>query len=404
MAIERRGINVEFEHQKLRRGKLWLLKSVTMAVALSVGVILIETGLWVLAPVHYHEWMLWIPDGHIQGRAAPHQVFHTRDGYEVRINSLGFRGPEYDWKPAAGTLRLAAFGGSSTFCYHAHGEESTWPGRLQRALSEALHMPVEVINLGLPGFDADNSKINYLYIGRALQPHVVLEYDTWNDMKSFRMLARRPIRFAGVASNKPLWQEIARATQIGRHVRNLLYEMELLKTENYYTSLEKEGVEANQPVVPAALQWARRNYHDFASFALSDGVLPVLISQATIVAPVNFKKREYREQMNEDLVGMTIPILYKTWIELNGIIEDVAREKSAIFVDGYNAVPHDFKHLEDSIHLTDEGANVLARAIAETLLRDARFLGIVKRVRNVSGPRTPPASVSAGPRQAYRFS
>ncbi len=103
MAIERRGHNVEFEHKKLRRGKLWIFRLVPVAVGLSVGVILIEAGLWVLAPVRYHEWMLWIPDGHIQGRAAPNQAFRTADGYEVRINSLGFRGPEYNWRPAGGT-------------------------------------------------------------------------------------------------------------------------------------------------------------------------------------------------------------------------------------------------------------------------------------------------------------
>jgi lysophospholipase L1-like esterase len=391
MVSERRQFTSESKLQELRRGKRWLLRLAMAAVGLGVGVLLTEAVLWVFAPVGYSEFLRWIPDGHIKGRPAPNQVFQTADGYAVRINRLGFRGPDYAWMPAAGTLRVAAFGGSSTFSYEARGEENTWPGRLQSYLSEALRMPVEVVNLGLPGFDASNSKINYLFAGRALHPHVVLMYHTWNDMKFFRSLARGPVVFAKTASDSPL-HRIARMTQIGPRVRNALYAMGWIAKENYYTSLAKEGQTANQPVVPAALEWARQNYHDFVSFSRSDRVLPVLISQATIVAPVNFEKREYRAKISTNWVGMTIPILYRTWIEVNSILEDVARGEGAIFVDGYNTVPHDFKHLVDHVHLTDEGSNVLARAIAETLLRDFRFLDVVERVRNVSGPSAVPGT------------
>jgi GDSL-like Lipase/Acylhydrolase family len=396
MVSERRPFTSELKLQELRRGKRWLLRLAMVAVGLGVAVLLTEAGLWMFAPIGYHEFMQWIPDGHIKGRGALNQVFQTADGYEVRINRLGFRGPDYTWMPAAGTLRVAAFGGSSTFCHEAHGEENTWPGRLQSYLSEALRMPVEVVNLGLPGFDASNSKINYLFTGRALHPHVALMYHTWNDMKFFRLLAREPVVFAKTVSSRPSWQRSVRVTQIGRRVRNAVYAMGWLETENYYTSLKKEGQTANQPVVPAALEWARQNYDDFVSLARSDGVLPVLISQATIVAPVNFDKPEYRAKISTNPVGMTIPILYRTWREVSRVLEEVAREEGAIFVDGYNAVPHDFQHLADTVHLRDAGSNVLARAIAETVLKDPRFLEVVERVRNGSGPRAVPRTEPAG--------
>lgn len=364
-----------------RRGGVWLLRFGVLAVALIVALGLTEAALWIVAPIKFHEWMIWIPDGHIKGRAEPGQVFKTGDGYDVRINKLGFRGPDYTWHPAPGTLRIACFGGSSTFCYHERGEEETWPGRLQTNLSKVLGMPVEVINLGLPGYDTSNSKVNYVFVGRELHPHVALVYHTWNDMKFFRRLADGPIVFFDVASNKPLWQKIARQTQIARRVRNFLLAMEYMKTENYYTSLEESDAEANQPVSPAALAWARRNFDDIARFVRGDGRLPVLITQATICVPENFDDTEYRRQMGSEMVGMTVPIIHRTWLEMNRIIRDVAEERNAVFVDGYNVVPHDFEHMQDEVHLTSRGCAVLAAEIVRVLMQDPRFLEVVERVR-----------------------
>lgn len=360
----------------------WLLRAAQLGLGLAGGILLAEATLWVVAPVRFHEWMLWVPDGHIKGRAEPGQVFQTAAGFDVRINDLGFRGPDYAWEPEPGTLRLAAFGGSSTFCYHAAGEENTWPGRLDSYLTEALGMPVEVINLGLPGYDASTSKINYLVNGRALHPQVALLYHTWNDMKFFRTLERHPLVFTNVSSNKPLWQQIARATQIGRHVRNVLIARKFVPIENYDTSLEDDREGAARPVQPVAFEWARKNYEDFVAFTRTDGVLPVLISQATIVVPENLDKKEYGVRLGmSPRLGMTLPLLAGAWLEMRSLLEDVARSKDAVYVDGYAAVPHDLEHLADHVHLTDKGADALARAVAQTLLTDERFLDVVQRVR-----------------------
>jgi hypothetical protein len=369
--------------QGISTKRLWLLRTVFVVISLILSITVVEVSLWIIAPVPYPEWMQWIPDGHIKGRAEPRQTFHGITNQEVRINSLGFRGPEYDWKPAPGTLRLVVFSGSAGFCYHQR-EEETWPGRLQFYLGQHLKIPVEVINLSLPGYDASNSKINYLFTGRALHPHVALIYHTWNDLKFFRSLERSPkeVVFAGFAiDDKPLWQRLARKTQIGRRIRNFLYARHQAYNENQYTSLEKEGKGANRPVLPVALQWGRKNFEDFVRFTQGDGVLPVLISQATIVSKGNLDRVEYRRATETDYVGMTMPVLLQTWLGMNQIIREVSEQNSAIFVDGYDAVPHDFKCLEDHVHLTTQGCDILARAIAATLLNDERFLHLVNSLQ-----------------------
>src|SRR5207253_1090865 len=106
---------------------------------------------------------------------------------------------------------LIVLGGSAAFCYQGGGEAKSWPGLLSSYLSQELKAPVEVLNLSAPGYDLSNSKVNYLFTGRSLNPHVVLVYHTWNDFKFLRGVdAGDPPIFARTVSNVPLWKKLAR--------------------------------------------------------------------------------------------------------------------------------------------------------------------------------------------------
>jgi len=374
------------------RRRRWAKRLALLIVSLAAALGLTEATLWLFAPVPFDEWMVYIPDGRIRARAEPNQVLHTAEGATVRINSLGFRGPDYAWNTAPGTLRILAFGGSSTFCWQNSSEETTWPARLQRDLADKLQMPVEVINLGLPGFDATQSKSNYMFLGRALHPDVVVEYDTWNDMKYFRLLAAAPDTFTRWIPHKPWWQKLARSTQIGRRARNVIWKMTRRKLELRLPSLEREGAAQNQPVPRYAFAWARANFEDFARLARADGVLPVLVTQGHIIDPANRGRAgDYDKCIAEaaDMFDMSFPLLYQCALEMNRIVKDVAVKEGAIFVDGFSAVPHDFEHYKDEVHFTDRGSELFAPVIAQVLLADPRFQAVVQRVRRA--PASAPA-------------
>lgn len=362
------------------RGLAFGVTAATLCFALGVGAV--EAALWLFAPVRYHEWLIWIPDGHIRGRPLPGQVIHTAAGHSVRINDLGFRGDDWEWTPAPGTLRIVALGGSSTFNFHAAGEQNTWPELLEARLSADLEMPVEVLNLGLPGFNASTSRINYVFTARPLHPHVAVMYHTWNDLKLFRRLEDGPQVFARTAPNKPLWQRIARATQIGRYARNALHELALTESESRYTSLEREGARAHQPADPRAFAWFRQSFADFIRLARADSVLPVVVSQGTLVRTETIRDPEVRRQILYDAVGMTLPVLDRTWSEASQVIEEVAREEGALFADGYGAIPADFEHFVDHVHMTDRGLHRLADELARVLLADTEFRQLAERVRS----------------------
>ncbi len=365
-------------------------KIVTPIVVLLVMLVLVEIFLQVFMRLPFSDRLYWISDGHVKARLEPNQKVVNTDGNSLNINRFGFRGAEWEWKPSPGTLRVITLGGSSTFCFQVSDDENTWPAQLEKMLRKRLDMPVEVLNLALSGYDASNSKINYLFYGRALHPHVALVYHTWNDLKFLRpiedtedggmpssALSGRP----STGVNQSALARVFRRLQIVRRFDLVLTKMKDVKRENSYTSMEEQGSKAHGPVGERAWKWFEKNFDDIASFAKSDGVMPVLISQATLARKENINNRKYRLQISNNYVGMTIPRLADSYAKAGRIIENVAKRQGALFVNGYDAVPSDLTHMKDHVHLLDPGTKRLAEEIAGKLVNDEAFMQVVQRVR-----------------------
>jgi hypothetical protein len=180
-----------------------------------------------------------------------------------------------------------------------------------------------------------------------------------------------------------VWQRVARATQLGRRARNVVFSMNGRQMETRYRAQEGKGEHADRPVDAKALSWEERNFRDVVMLAQSDGVLPILVSQATLAAREALGRREVQTALADTPwnVDMTLPLVAETWLKVSGMIEQVAKETGSIFVDGYGAVPHDVTHLEDHVHLWDAGSARLAAAIADGLLHDSRFLRAAARAK-----------------------
>lgn len=354
-----------------------------------------EIVLRVVAPVPFFEGPLWEPEGHIRARLVPNQQINTVYGSTVRINKHGFRGRDHEFEKPDKLLRIAVFGGSSAFCGDLN-EDKTWPALLEQRLNEGLGVPVEVVNLGLPGYDVFNSKINYLCFGRAFHPDAIIVYHTWNDMKAFRGLEDAPYRPADLGVQRAWWQRmgrsLARHSQLGRRLRDavsfVLEKRAERITESTYHAEETESRSHDRAVSERAFAWEQQNFRDFVDFARSDGVLPILVSQATLVCEQNITTADpsVAQALRGAplMVGMTHPILLRTWAHVSAIIEKVAKEKEVIFVDGYRAVPHDLRYALDHVHLKEPGAVALADTIARCLLNDTRFLRLAARFRQPS--------------------
>lgn len=95
-------------------------------------------------------------------------------GTEVAVNAHGFRGPERALE-ARGRTRWVALGDSVTFGNDL-AYEQTWPALLERELA-ARGEPVDVLNLGLGGYDTGQELATLAELGLPFHPaRVVLAF------------------------------------------------------------------------------------------------------------------------------------------------------------------------------------------------------------------------------------
>lgn len=104
----------------------------------------------------------------------PSEADEGKSAIPVRINSQGFRGPDYDLPKPKETIRILCIGDSYTFGQGSI-EADTYPAQLERLLIEALpNRRIEVINGGISGQGPWQARIALLERGFPLVPDVVV--------------------------------------------------------------------------------------------------------------------------------------------------------------------------------------------------------------------------------------
>jgi len=73
-------------------------------------------------------------------------------GAYIEINSLGFRGKEYNSEKSNNTFRIVVLGDSVTFGIGVNNGD-TYPAKLEKILNNNSKMNYEVWNLGLIGYN-----------------------------------------------------------------------------------------------------------------------------------------------------------------------------------------------------------------------------------------------------------
>lgn len=103
----------------------------------------------------------------------------------ININSLGFRGPEFEIEKNDNLFRIFFIGGSTAFGSGSSSDETTIPGFLQKSFNVIdTDFRVQVINAGKSGFNSFSEKVLIFETIQYYQPDLVVMYDGWNNIRA----------------------------------------------------------------------------------------------------------------------------------------------------------------------------------------------------------------------------
>ncbi len=292
------------------------------------------------------------------------QEFTRSDGTRVRINAQGFRGSDISAPKSPGVARIMFYGGSSVFDYMM-AEGKDWPHRVE-ALLRQRGVPAEAINAGIPGH-ASFDCLERLYTeGHAFLPDVLVLYAGWNDMAYLRkeetLLRQVP---PAQCTRDPLlgyqgaWDKaLCRLSQL--YVR-LRYRYLCRKLSRDEQGRIPAGEYAAGPSESGLRQY-RLTLQTFADVARNIGALPVLVTEARLVAPDNGpgqKKlvRYYIAKMNHE--G-----LCESYARMDRMAKEIARDKDIPLIDASALLSGRDAYFVDHVHLSDAGSQALAEIVA----------------------------------------
>ena len=270
----------------------------------------------------------WAPvPGESAAFGVPEPTFH---------NDAGTRNPPFQPK-TSGTKRLLTLGDSTVYGVLVADAE-VFGAVAARALSEALGLPVEAINGGVPGYSSEQARLLYGASLRETEPDWVVIATLWSDTQN------------AVVSDR------ARYVDGRDRVRRALSRLATFRWLERELSDRRDAREVAWTLTPGSGRYRvmpaayRDNLEALADLAREDGAEPVFLWLPSV--------RDLREQALEEPRPA-----YRE------IMRTVADEQGALWVDG--ATPFrggEAGLLLDDVHPSAAGharlGEVLARAIA----------------------------------------
>jgi len=286
-----------------------------------------------------------------------------KPGYEVKgaridikINSLGFRGDDFERRKPPHTVRIAALGASTTFCAEVSDNHKTWPHRLQEKLAGAYPgLTFEVINTAVGGYTAAENLRNLTYRVLPLEPDLAIYYEGNNEItKDTRQLA---LDRGLIASANP--QALARTISNYSLLFDLTYKNLTILAGRHKIAATARTIDSVPPDLPnhfiGQLDEMRR--------MLAARDIPLVLS--TFI--VKFRRNQPRATQ---LANADVEFYYMPWMSIDGMLSAMDIYNRAILdygarsglpvLDDRDAVPPDAEHFSDAMHFVDKGAEAMA--------------------------------------------
>jgi lysophospholipase L1-like esterase len=290
----------------------------------------------------------------------------TGQGPETaKIDSHGFRGPEFESTKPKGVFRVVCLGESSTFGYHNRDDE-TYPFILGR-LFVRDKLPVEVINAGFPYYNSgsilalfENEIVNY-------DPDIITIYAAYNDTSW-------PVQIS-FSGRLALWiQEHSITYALLRNVTGrLLFKAERLILDRLIPqTMSLEQFKAESELV--AIRY-RKDLQSIIRSARRRNIAVILIKQPMTTDSQSYRsvpyEAEYRYIQDKFEKGERLSLMEAWMVKHHRLIEElekIAEQEKVPLVDNIKIVDQDRRRLSTWVHLTGEGNLRLAEALESVIM------------------------------------
>jgi lysophospholipase L1-like esterase len=320
-------------------------------------------------------------------------------------NAAGYRGELRAIPKPEGVYRILCLGGSSTHGTTPNTDADTWPARLEQHLTEATGKKIEVINFGVFGYSTFESLVNLSFRGVKLEPDLVLVYHSINDMRSALYNAGGEVQ-SDNSHWRAVWPEIMPSPGEQMLEKSLVY-CALRKQFTGYlarfkvldafaiVNYDPAAVDpyANDVVSPVGFDAYKNNLTSIVAIAKAHGAKTMLISQAMDRADLKVGSRQLQWDSMDRMGRILLKVSQDTgagYCEARAVMEqafakvspetqakevrskDLMRSSDPAEVQAGRDLWMEFSRegvFTGDVHLTDNGANILAEAIAQSILK-----------------------------------
>jgi lysophospholipase L1-like esterase len=281
------------------------------------------------------------------------------------INSLGFRGPEFQPIKPKSTFRIVAMGESSTFGYR-NGDGGTYPILLEKILRQTPgDANIEVINAGFPYYNTASVLALLREEISRYHPDVITLYSAFND-------AAWPLK-VNFLTRVVFW--------IQEHSSVYLVIKDSLHTDSLYSKLMSRiarwmGAKTvnydpfNIEIDQVALRY-KKNVKSIVELAKKNGIAIILIKQPMTAqnrrsdSPFSYEA-EYQAVMKKFRANAFLLPNQLLLIKHHRLIEElekIATEEGVQVVDNIAIVDQNKGGLASWVHLTEDANLRLAEAL-----------------------------------------
>jgi lysophospholipase L1-like esterase len=278
----------------------------------------------------------------------------------ISINSLGFRGPEFD-AAKKGAYRIVALGESTTFGMTLQPEDQPWPEVLEQIIHQRLktRRPVQVIDAGVPAYKINDNLSRLAREILSLEPDMIISYHGAN---GFRMINSAVLPPSGPVP--PVYRErpVKLAAEAEHRLRMLLFQ---------YRARRRYVGAAPPAARPLETQYAAA-YRQLIRCARTNGIRLVLANFSMAVNPASDPRviDFYQGGGARAAYGFMLANAVHSLI-----VKQLAAEHPEVcFVDTHPHLDGENEKFIDLIHFTGEGDRQLAEnmfaGIRQTLQQD----------------------------------